>query len=67
MQAIKSNVDIFILFQISEMYTDLQEDEVSASVENKAKAGDVTIDNVMISNMMISNITRQTRLKGILL
>ena len=48
------------------MYTDLQEDEVSASVENKAKAGDVTID-VMISNMMISNITRQTRLKGILL
>ena len=44
------------------MYTDLQEDEVSASVENKAKAGNVTIDNVMISN-----ITRQTRLKGILL
>ena len=49
------------------MCTDLQEDEVSASVENKAKAGDVTIDNVMISNMMISNITLQTRLKGILL
>ena len=49
------------------MCTDLQEDKVSASVENKAKAGNVTIDNVMISNMMISNITRQTRLKGILL
>ena len=49
------------------MDTDLQEEETSASVENKAKAGNVTIDNVMISNMMISNITRQTRLKGILL
>ena len=29
------------------MDIDLQEEEVSANVENKAKAGDVTIDNVM--------------------
>ena len=47
MQAIKSNVGIFILFQISEMDIDLQEEEVSANVENEAKAGNVTIDNVM--------------------
>ena len=47
MQAIKSNVGIFILFQISEIDIDLQEEEVSANVENEAKAGNVTIDNVM--------------------
>ena len=47
MQAIKSNVDIFILFQISEMDTDLKEEEAGAGVNNEAKAGDVTNEDVM--------------------
>ena len=47
MQVIKYNINIFILLQISEMDIDLQEEETSASVENEAKAGDVTIDDVM--------------------
>ena len=29
------------------MDTDLQEEEISASVENEAKAGEVTFDDVM--------------------
>ena len=47
MQAIKSNVDIFILFQISEMDTDLKEEEAGAGANNEAKAGDVANEDVM--------------------
>ena len=47
MQSIKSSVDIFISFEIFGKDTDLQEEATSVSVENKAKAGTVTVDDVM--------------------
>ena len=57
---------IFILFQISEIDTDLKEEEANASVNNEAKAGDVTNDDVMdlelegVTDVNVENVLVET-------